>query len=288
MNINPGIFKAYDIRGLYPSEINEEIARQIGRGFARICSRRRSACRATCASPRRRLPLPSSRACAMQGVDVVDYGMLGTDQCSTSRSSRTARRRRADHRLAQSRAVQRHQDGARGGASAQRRRRHRRHPRHDRRRPPPAARRRAGNARGATSSPLRREGDVVHRLRRSIKPFTVVLDAGSGMAGPGGSATVRSTAVPGHASSASRSTARFPTTRPTRSSRRTARDITAESSARRPTSASPGMATPTAASSSTAAASSSPATSSRRCWPRPSCSRTPARRSSTTSAPATP
>ena len=33
MQINPGIFKAYDIRGLYPGEINETTARQIGRGF---------------------------------------------------------------------------------------------------------------------------------------------------------------------------------------------------------------------------------------------------------------
>ena len=33
MTINPSIFKAYDVRGLYPSEINEEAARLIGRGF---------------------------------------------------------------------------------------------------------------------------------------------------------------------------------------------------------------------------------------------------------------
>ena len=33
MRINTEIFKAYDIRGLYPAEINEEVARQIGRGF---------------------------------------------------------------------------------------------------------------------------------------------------------------------------------------------------------------------------------------------------------------
>ena len=32
-NINPSIFKAYDVRGLYPSEVNEEAARLIGRGF---------------------------------------------------------------------------------------------------------------------------------------------------------------------------------------------------------------------------------------------------------------
>ncbi len=28
-----GIFKAYDVRGIYPTEINEEIAEQIGRAF---------------------------------------------------------------------------------------------------------------------------------------------------------------------------------------------------------------------------------------------------------------
>ena len=33
MQLNPSIFKAYDIRGLYPGEINDEIARQIGRAF---------------------------------------------------------------------------------------------------------------------------------------------------------------------------------------------------------------------------------------------------------------
>ena len=33
MQVNPNIFKAYDVRGLYPQEINEEVARAIGRGF---------------------------------------------------------------------------------------------------------------------------------------------------------------------------------------------------------------------------------------------------------------
>ncbi len=55
-----------------------------------------------------------------------------------------------------------------------------------------------------------------------------------------------------------------------------------------PTSASPGTAMPTAASSSTPAASSATATSSARCWPARFCVRTPARRSSTTPAPAAP
>ena len=33
MSVNPGIFKAYDIRGLYPQELNEDLARQAGRAF---------------------------------------------------------------------------------------------------------------------------------------------------------------------------------------------------------------------------------------------------------------
>src|SRR3990167_5245085 len=34
MSINPSIFKAYDIRGIYPDEISEETAYKIGRAFA--------------------------------------------------------------------------------------------------------------------------------------------------------------------------------------------------------------------------------------------------------------
>ena len=33
MNLNPSIFKAYDIRGKYPLEINEEIVREIISSF---------------------------------------------------------------------------------------------------------------------------------------------------------------------------------------------------------------------------------------------------------------
>ena len=33
MQVNPGIFKAYDIRGIYPSDLNEDAAYAIGRAF---------------------------------------------------------------------------------------------------------------------------------------------------------------------------------------------------------------------------------------------------------------
>src|SRR6266852_1662048 len=33
MNIDPNVFKAYDVRGVYPGEVNEEAARGIGAAF---------------------------------------------------------------------------------------------------------------------------------------------------------------------------------------------------------------------------------------------------------------
>src|SRR6478736_2746758 len=77
--INTSIFKAYDVRGLYPSEVNEEAARQIGRGFVAYLQAKRIA-----VSRDMRLSSPSVAAAFIegaraQGADVVDYGMMGTD-----------------------------------------------------------------------------------------------------------------------------------------------------------------------------------------------------------------
>src|SRR3970282_2084254 len=77
--INPSIFKAYDVRGLYPSEVNEDAARRIGRAFVAYLGATRIA-----VSRDMRLSSPSvagafSDGAREQGADVVDYGMLGTD-----------------------------------------------------------------------------------------------------------------------------------------------------------------------------------------------------------------
>jgi phosphomannomutase len=77
--INPSIFKAYDVRGLYPSEVNEDAARQIGRGFVAYLKAKRIA-----VSRDMRLSSPAVAAAFIegarqQGADVVDYGMLATD-----------------------------------------------------------------------------------------------------------------------------------------------------------------------------------------------------------------
>src|ERR687892_2317352 len=79
MTINPAIFKAYDVRGLYPQEINEDAARLIGRGFVAYLGAKRIA-----VSRDMRLSSPSVAAAFIdgataQGADVVDYGMMGTD-----------------------------------------------------------------------------------------------------------------------------------------------------------------------------------------------------------------
>ena len=79
MSINPSIFKAYDVRGLYPSEINEDAARLIGRGFVAYLGAKRIA-----VSRDMRLSSPAVAAAFIdgaraQGADVVDYGMMGTD-----------------------------------------------------------------------------------------------------------------------------------------------------------------------------------------------------------------
>jgi phosphomannomutase len=79
MTINSSIFKAYDVRGLYPSEVNDEAARLIGRGFVTYLDAKRIA-----VSRDMRVSSPSVAAAFIegaraQGADVVDYGMMGTD-----------------------------------------------------------------------------------------------------------------------------------------------------------------------------------------------------------------
>jgi len=77
--IDPSIFKAYDVRGLYPAQINEDVARQIGHAFVAYLRARRIA-----VSRDMRLSSPTLAAAFIegalrQGADVADFGMMGTD-----------------------------------------------------------------------------------------------------------------------------------------------------------------------------------------------------------------
>jgi phosphomannomutase len=78
-SVNPDIFKAYDIRGIYPSEVNDEVARLAGRALVAYLGARRIG-----VSRDMRLSSPAMahgfiEGAIAQGADVVDYGMLGTD-----------------------------------------------------------------------------------------------------------------------------------------------------------------------------------------------------------------
>src|SRR5215831_7669424 len=80
MHIDTSIFKAYDVRGVYPGELNEQTAEAIGRGFATYLKARTVA-----VSRDMRLSSPALSAAFIEGVraqgtNVIDYGMLGTDQ----------------------------------------------------------------------------------------------------------------------------------------------------------------------------------------------------------------
>ena len=76
---DPTIFKAYDVRGLYPQEVNEDVARAIGRAFVSYLNAKRIA-----VGRDMRLSSPALAAAfidgaTLQGADVVDYGMIPTD-----------------------------------------------------------------------------------------------------------------------------------------------------------------------------------------------------------------
>ncbi|MGE3705025.1 MAG: phosphomannomutase/phosphoglucomutase [Vicinamibacterales bacterium] len=79
MILNPGIFKAYDVRGVYPGEIHEEGARLIGAGFVAYLNAKRIGI-----GRDMRLSSPSLAAAFIEGAtamgaDVIDYGMVPTD-----------------------------------------------------------------------------------------------------------------------------------------------------------------------------------------------------------------
>ncbi|MDQ3070554.1 MAG: phosphomannomutase/phosphoglucomutase [Acidobacteriota bacterium] len=79
MNINTSIFKAYDVRGIYPGELNEDAARLIGRAFVTYLGATRIG-----VGRDMRVSSPSMAAAFIdgarsQGASIVDYGMICTD-----------------------------------------------------------------------------------------------------------------------------------------------------------------------------------------------------------------
>jgi len=77
--LDPKVFKAYDVRGLYPAELDEEGAYSIGRAYVEQFEPKRMA-----VGRDMRLSSPSMAAAAIRGAseagaEVLDVGMIGTE-----------------------------------------------------------------------------------------------------------------------------------------------------------------------------------------------------------------
>ncbi len=77
--LDPAVFKAYDVRGLYPSELDEEGARAIGRAYVDVFGPRRIAVghdmRLSSPGMADAVILGASEA----GADVLELGLIGTE-----------------------------------------------------------------------------------------------------------------------------------------------------------------------------------------------------------------
>jgi phosphomannomutase len=98
MPIDPSIFKAYDIRGIYGDQLDGDLAEQIGRAFVRVIA-------ALSGRPAAELRLGLGRDMRLtapelagryregmvaEGAHVLDAGQVGTEMLYSARASSTA------------------------------------------------------------------------------------------------------------------------------------------------------------------------------------------------------
>jgi phosphomannomutase len=77
--MNPTIFKAYDVRGIYPAELDEQVFHDIGRAFVAFLKARRIGVGRDMRVSSPGLAAAFIAGARRQGADVVDYGMIATD-----------------------------------------------------------------------------------------------------------------------------------------------------------------------------------------------------------------
>ena len=218
------IFKAYDIRGIYPDEIDESIARRIGNAFVAFTG----AARVLVGRDAR----PSSEPLVAAFIEGATW-RAPTSSTSGSRppTSATSRPGSLDapggdvHRQPQPRAVQRHQ-----AVPGRRRARSGRRPAWPRsRRWSPAGSSSAPRTPGGSSAATCCRAFVAHVHSfvdlDALAPLRVVADTANGIGGLDRARGVRGPPVRPHASSTASSTARSRTTRPTRSSVENLKDL---------------------------------------------------------------
>ena len=183
MRIAENIFKAYDVRGLYPSEVNEAAARAIGSAFVAYLGATQIGVSRDMRTSSPAMAAAFIEGARAQGADVIDYGMCATDMLYFAvvrdhldgGAQITASHNPKDYngiKMVRREAFPLSGDAGIGDI--------REMVTHDR---IPAAPRRPGTLEQRDVLP-----DYVDRVMTfidpaAIRPFNVVLDAGSGMAG---------------------------------------------------------------------------------------------------------
>ena len=253
------VFKAYDVRGRVPDQIDEDLARAVGAAFVAVTgapAARESSSGTTCAPPRPAWPRAFAEGAAAAGADVTLIGLASTDQLYFASGSLglpgamfTASHNPAQYngiKMCRARAVpRRHGDRAR--------------------RDPRPASPRATLPRAATGPAASPSSDVLDDYAAHL--LTLAPDHRPPAHGrrrrrqrdgrPHRARRARTASTSTSCRCTSSSTAPSRTTRPTRSSRQPGATCRPRCARPAPTSASRSTATPTAASSSTSAARSS-------------------------------
>jgi phosphomannomutase len=77
--IDPGIFKAYDVRAVYPTQLDGEIARRVGRAFIDYLGKKRIAVGRDVRQSSPELAAKFIEGARSEGAEVTDIGVVGTD-----------------------------------------------------------------------------------------------------------------------------------------------------------------------------------------------------------------
>ncbi len=79
MEINEGIFKSYDIRGVYPTEVHEEVAHHLGRIFTDFVGSKKIIIGRDVRTSGPALREHLVKGLLEQGAEIIDIGMVSTD-----------------------------------------------------------------------------------------------------------------------------------------------------------------------------------------------------------------
>ena len=77
--LDPKVFKAYDVRGVYPDELDEEGAYAIGRAYVKQFEPRRIAVGRDMRLSSPQMAASVMRGAADEGAEVLDLGLVGTE-----------------------------------------------------------------------------------------------------------------------------------------------------------------------------------------------------------------